>query len=1162
MQVKHLTSRQSDSRIRKMSEVINGMSSVKSYGWEIPFFKTIQDMRNMECKHLARVNTYRALTGNVYFSSLSVASFASFSVYWATGGKLTVATVFSTLSLLQAFKNVFYQCTRAFDHTAGALHSSSRIESFLNLSDTTYACEPSIPNDHNIAAAVAIDADVSSHSEVGCRPPRSSSDVVLQLNHCSFVYPGKLSASPVLTDISFCLSQGELLIVVGPVGAGKSSLLSTLLGDMEQTKGNTYIVPKYKIAYCSQQPWIIAATVKANICMAGEQSDGSEGIEGHIKCCDADMPSSNYKNPQNINENLYKIALEESCLSADLSLWEAHDKTEIGARGLSISGGQKARVALARALYSDADCKSNKIMFFLRFVNHFSYDFFVLALLFTVFLLDDPLSAVDAHVGKDIFFGCILGGLRERKKSIVLVTQQVQYLPYADKILMLDTNGQQLFFGTYKELLDRPTAMKSMGLSQSMRQIPHDNEMSTSEDEDENMHPEEKNTVETTPQSHRQPTTTVNNSENPIRKKIVQDEDRSVGSVSRDTYLSYFCLGGILSGTGALLQLLIGQAAVMISDYWLRWWAGAAFGSQSHGMYLVVYFFLVMSVVLLGYFRAKSWFVFCLRASSRLHERSLWSILYSPLQYFVANPTGRILNRFTKDLSTIETALPDAALDFLQIFLFCIAALVLIIIAIPLMLVMVPFILFGFIWVRRKYMGSAREIKRIDGVTKSPILVDLSAAVEGLATLKAYCLKTRITDTFHQQLDENGRVWFSLLIANRWLGIRLDCGVNVVIATTVFLSCFLRKRIDVGLLGFALVYALSVTALFQWCIRQSAEVENHMTSVERLLSFARLPSELGYRSNYDWYKREVMKKKRKNKISKYLLYRSSILSEKLMDISEKDTMQITSNIDEIHHAGTMEICNLTVRYREDFDPVLRNISLSIPGGSKVGICGRTGSGKSSLLLSILRMNIIEEGHVKVDGKSLMDVDLETVRSMISIIPQDAHLFSGTVRYNLDPFSLYTDEDLWSALESAHIKSLIAGTELGLYCIVSEAGNNFSSGQRQLISLARCILRRSKIVLMDEVTSNIDYQLDGLIQDTIRNSMSLKDATIITVAHRVRTIADADVIAVIDNGVLVETGSPQQLLNQHDSLFKSLAEKSGEIDDIYRIAFAEKECIRI
>ena len=204
----------------------------------------------MECKHLARVNTYRALTGNVYFSSLSVASFASFSVYWATGGKLTVATVFSTLSLLQAFKNVFYQCTRAFDHTAGALHSSSRIESFLNLSDTTYACEPSIPNDHNIAAAVAIDADVSSHSEVGCRPPRSSSDVVLQLNHCSFVYPGKLSASPVLTDISFCLSQGELLIVVGPVGAGKSSLLSTLLGDMEQTKGNTYIVPKYKMLRC------------------------------------------------------------------------------------------------------------------------------------------------------------------------------------------------------------------------------------------------------------------------------------------------------------------------------------------------------------------------------------------------------------------------------------------------------------------------------------------------------------------------------------------------------------------------------------------------------------------------------------------------------------------------------------------------------------------------------------------------------------------------------------------------------------------------------------------------------------------------------------------------------------------------------------------------
>ena len=777
-----------------------------------------------------------------------------------------------------------------------------------------------------------------------------------------------------------------------------------------------------------------------------------------------------------------------------------------------------------------------------------------------MYLLDDPLSAVDAHVGKDIFFGCILGGLRRRGKTVVLATQQVQYLPYADKILILNKKGQQSFFGSYEDLVERPNVMSIMSLTPSTR-IELTKEFEDCENEDKQGDGREEYLEEI-------PTTTgeILSRVSALidgglkRHKIVEEEDRVVGCVTTETYSSYLRFGGVAFGIGAAFQLLAAQVVTMMSDYWLRWWASAAFGPQNSPRYMYIYGILVFLCILLGYLRARSWYEFCLIASSSLHDSSLWSILHSPLQYFVANPTGRILNRFTKDLSSLDTILPDVSLDFLQIFLFCMGALVLIVIAVPWMLIMVPFLLIGFIWVRRKYMLSARELKRLDGVTKSPILIDLSAAVEGLSTLRAYGLKERITGAFHQQLDINGRVWFSLLIANRWLGLRLDVGVYIVITATVYLSCFLRDHVDVGLLGFALVYALSVTALFQWCIRQSAEVENHMTSVERLLSFARLPAEHGYKYDYSLFQKEQMSDLQVERL-KYSrnCFRKDNLSKQTLryNLSEKTLNRSSNFLDELNMEGSIEIINLTVKYRADLDPVLKRVSLSIPGGRKVGVCGRTGSGKSSLLLSILRMNLITEGDVIVDGKSLLSMDLDTVRSMISIIPQDAHLFSGTVRYNLDPFSLYTDEELWSALESAHIKSTIASTKHGLSHVVSEAGNNFSTGQRQLISLARCILRRSKIVLMDEVTSSIDYQLDGLIQDTIRRSNALKNATIITVAHRLRTIADADLIVVIDCGSVVEVGEPQNLLETESSFFKSLAEKSGEIEELHRIASLRK-----
>jgi len=422
-------------------------------------------------------------------------------------------------------------------------------------------------------------------------------------------------------------------------------------------------------------------------------------------------------------------------------------------------------------------------------------------------------------------------------------------------------------------------------------------------------------------------------------------------------------------------------------------------------------------------------------------------------------------------------------------------------------------------------------------LSRSPIYAEFSSTIEGLSTLRAYRLEKRATTTFNQHIDLNGRAWFSFLMASRWLGFRLDIECAFILIVTAIAAVAIRQNsdIDVGLLGFALVYILALSGLFQWTVRQSAEVETQMTSVERISEYMALLPEPGYRS-------ELTKKSVEAKeMSGYLKITSS---------DNSDTLRLAQPPSK---PGVFELINLTSTYREDLQPVLRNICLSIPAGTKVGICGRTGSGKSSLLLAILRLNLIIGGDMRLSGRSMLEMDLETARSLVSVIPQDPHLFSGTVRFNLDPFNMYTDDMIWAALRDAHIEEYIRRDPLGLSGIVEEGGKNFSVGQRQLLSLSRAILRKCPLVLLDEVTASIDYQTDKLIQETIRASDSLRNSIIITVAHRLRTIADSDMIVVIQAGEVSEQGEPYDLLNKENSLFKALVKESNELGEIVAIA---------
>lgn len=366
-------------------------------------------------------------------------------------------------------------------------------------------------------------------------------------------------------------------------------------------------------------------------------------------------------------------------------------------------------------------------------------------------------------------------------------------------------------------------------------------------------------------------------------------------------------------------------------------------------------------------------------------------------------------------------------------------------------------------------------------------------------------------------------------MAARWLGFRLDMETSLVLVLVAFLAVILRSQVDIGLIGFTLVYTMALSGLFPWAVRLSVEAETQMTSVERINAYAGLPAESGYSTTLEEFT-------------------SSMEKIDMLGINDTVYKELT-----VHGAGRLKLHNLTVKYRPDLQPVLHNISLTMQGGQKIGICGRTGCGKSSTLLALLRLNIITEGDILMDGKSLLAMSLEQSRRLITIIPQEPHLFSGTVRFNLDPFGIYSDIEIWDALRDAHIYEHVSQDPNGLNMVVDEAGKIFSVGQRQLLSLARAILRKSKVVLMDEVTASIDFQTDRMIQETNRSSPTLKNATIITVAHRLRTIADSDVIVAIDAGHVAEVSSPKSLLTNEVSLFRKLAEQSGEFNEICRLA---------
>jgi ATP-binding cassette, subfamily C (CFTR/MRP), member 1 len=361
-------------------------------------------------------------------------------------------------------------------------------------------------------------------------------------------------------------------------------------------------------------------------------------------------------------------------------------------------------------------------------------------------------------------------------------------------------------------------------------------------------------------------------------------------------------------------------------------------------------------------------------------------------------------------------------------------------------------------------------------------------------------METTFMNLFMKKVDHNNRAWYAYLYLSRWIGFRLDFVSSLMVLTATLGAVGVKSTTNSGLIAFALLYVLRLTSLFQWAVRQSAETENFMTSLERIYTYAKLPEE-GLRVN----------------------------------VSNRPPSTWPEK-------GEIKVVDLKVRYRPELDLVLKGFNMHIRPSEKIGVCGRTGAGKSSLFASFFRLVNHDSGKIYIDDMDISTIGLDDLRSKLSIIPQDPVIFSGTVRYNLDPFSLYSDEDIWSALDAVQLRATIEKLPDGLETKLAEYGGNFSAGEGQLICVARAILKPSKILFVDEATANVDKTTDELIQKVLRTKFI--DRTLITIAHRLNTIIDYDRILVMDNGQAAEFGTPSELLNMPNGIFKSMALESG------------------
>ncbi|KAL5281109.1 ABCC2.2 family protein [Megaselia abdita] len=853
-----------------------------------------------------------------------------------------------------------------------------------------------------------------------------------------------------IKNINLKAKKGSLVAVVGAVGCGKTSLISAILGEMDKLKGDVNTVGK--IAYVPQQAWLRNCTLRENILFG--------------------LPYDRKK---------YERVVNACALKADIEMLSAGDKTEIGEKGINLSGGQKQRISLARAVYSDSD----------------------------VFLFDDPLSAVDSHVGKHIFDE-VIGphGILSRKTK-VLVTHGVVFLPQVDNIYVMK-DGEITESGTYKELFEASGEFSEFLHNHAKEELEKEDNLkasisrsfsrSESKSDAESIASfsslrRRKNSTESFYSTHSE--LDIDNS-----GKLIQDEGAETGNVKAVVYKRYLKSIGWKS-TGACLFFSIAYQVFQIySNLWLTEWSNDAEASNDHSkrdMYIGVYGALGLGQAISIYLSFLLIGLGCLYSARVMHNLLLRSVFHWPMELFDTTPVGRILNRFSKDINTLDNTLPELLLMFVSQVFTVIGTIVVISISSPLFLIVVVPIFILYYLVQRFYVATTRQLARLESVTRSPIYSHFGESISGVVSIRAYKAQKSFVEDNDNFVDRNQVCKYPSIIAARWLAVRLEMVSNL---TVLFAALFaiLGNQENAALVGLSITYALQITTSMNYLVNNMSLLESNIVSVERI-------------NEYEDTKQEAE-----------------------WNIERTTPNKIWPE------EGRVQFSDYKVRYREGLDLVLRGINFEVKGGEKIGIVGRTGAGKSSLTLALFRIIEAAGGKIFIDGIDISTLGLHALRSRLTIIPQDPVLFSGSLRMNLDPFETKSDEDIWRALELAHLKSFVKSLTAGLSHEVSEGGENLSVGQRQLICLARALLRKTKVLILDEATAAIDLETDDLIQKTIRTEFN--DCTVLTIAHRLNTIMDSDRVIVLDKGEISEYASPSDLLKNEKSIFYSMAKDAN------------------
>ena len=1148
-----------DARIHTTNEVLTNIRIIKYFAWEQRFLATVDEKRVVELKYLRSRYILWSVAATVWAGTPIVITLLSFAVYTLVEKKDLIPSIaFTALSLFSLLRIPLDQLADMVAHVQESKVSVDRVEEYLN--------EPETDKYKQLAGDL-----------------EREGDPIVGFDNGVFSWGSRDAEDFKMIDLNMRFAVGQMNVIVGPTGSGKTSLLMALLGEMTLLEGRVHL-PGVKsredlkpnretgltesVAYCAQQAWLLNGTIKENILFASPW-----------------------------DARRYKDVIVACSLQRDLEILDGGDTTMVGEKGVTLSGGQKQRISLARALYSRA-----------RHV-----------------LMDDVLSAVDSHTAKWIFDKALMGPLMYNRTCILVTHNATLCLPYADFAVVLD-NGRVAVQGPPSEIVTSgklaedmskfPSRPASRGASRIPSRVPSeigkDGPMSTTVAQNESNRrlsvPEPEMTTALNGVPNGESLSKVISKDIPGLNKVVDDdpmaEGKATGAIKFKIIFKYLVyMGGPFYWTLTMLTFAMVQFSQVATNVWIREWANAyayketAMTTSQHSpstlthvqgsvgswhnclrsgsciwglpsfksnasvattvlgsdvdvkYYLGVYAALGFVYMLVCLMREAVSFAGSLRASTRIHRQLMESISHAKFRFFDSTPLGQIMNRFSKDIETIDQEVAPVAVGIVHDSASIITIVVLISVITPGFLIAGFFITILYYLIGRFYISSSRDLKRLESIQRSPLYQQFGETLAGMTTIRAYGDERRFIRENLHRVNTHSRPFYYLWGANRWLAFRVDCvGALVSFFSGVFVVLSVG-RIDAGAAGLAMTYAVTFTENVLWFVRLYASNEQNMNSVERIKEY--------------------------------------------LEVDQEAASIVPDNRPEANwpSKGSVEFIAYSTRYRSDFDMVLKKLTFKILPGEKVGVVGRTGAGKSSLALALFRALEAEEGKILVDDVDIGLIGLQDLRENIVMVPQDPTLFTGTIRSNLDPFGLFTDEEIFTALRGVQLigapsatpsrpstpmpdsasptkKSPISKNDSpdsptngqttslenknifkNLSYAVAESGSNMSQGQRQLLCLARAMLKNPKVLLMDEATASIDYATDAKIQETIRE---IKNTTL-TIAHRLQTIVDYDKVLVLDHGEVIEYGDPWELIEREEGWFRGMCESSGDMETLRKDA---------